>query len=52
MDALGIDANAAAAPWQEDVSAGRTPPSWRVQEVLVGIGADGVIDPSRKRPGL
>ena len=52
MTALGIDPEAAAAPWQDDVAAGRTPPSWSVRDALVDRGALGLIDPSRKRPGL
>ncbi|BDZ48500.1 hypothetical protein GCM10025867_07410 [Frondihabitans sucicola] len=52
MAALGIDVEAAAAPWQADVAAGRTPPSWRVRDALVELGAFGLIDPSRQRPGL
>jgi hypothetical protein len=52
MDALGVDVEAAAASWQDDVAAGRQPPTWRVREKLVRLGARGVIDPSRKRPGL
>jgi len=51
MAALGVDVDAAAAPWQPDVEAGRTPPSWRVRSALVELGAVGLIDPSRKRPG-
>ncbi|WP_368074223.1 hypothetical protein [Curtobacterium sp. SGAir0471] len=28
------------------------PTSWLVRDRLVALGADGLIDPSRKRPGL
>lgn len=49
---LGINPRRAAADWQADVAAGRTPPSWRVRDALVAAGANGLIDPSRKRPGL
>jgi RES domain-containing protein len=52
MSALGIDVEAAAAPWQAAVVAGRTPASWRVREGLEQLGARGLIDPSRKRPEL
>ncbi len=52
MAALGIDVEAAAAPWQDDVAEGRIPASWRVRDGLVQLGAHGLIDPSRKRPGL
>ncbi|WP_306233418.1 RES family NAD+ phosphorylase [Agrococcus beijingensis] len=52
LEAVGIDADDAAAPWQEAVAAGAEPPSWRVRDRLVALGAHGLIDPSRKRPGL
>lgn len=48
----GVDLNDAIAPWQETVASGRTPASWRVRDRLVAAGANGLIDPSRKRPGL
>lgn len=49
---LGIDVGDAAAPWQELAAAGGTPPSWGVRDRLIVAGADGLIDPSRQRPGL
>lgn len=49
---LGITQAEAAAPWQEAARSGRTPPSWIVRDRLVALGANGLIDPSRKRPGL
>src|SRR5699024_11238122 len=49
---LGIDPADAAAKWQADASAGRTPPSWGVRSALEDQGARGLIDPSRRRPGL
>lgn len=49
---LGIDPAEAAADWQADAAAGRTPPPWRVRETLQARGAQGLIDPSRRRPGL
>ena len=52
LAAFGITAEDAAAPWQEDVAAGRTPSSWLVRNALLELGAHGLIDPSRKRPGL
>jgi RES domain-containing protein len=52
MTALGVDPEAAAAPWQDDVVSGRRPASWRVRDALVERGALGLIDPSRKHPGL
>ncbi|HET8868092.1 MAG TPA: RES domain-containing protein [Agrococcus sp.] len=52
LEAAGVDPADAAAPWQEAVAAGAEPPSWRVRDRLVELGARGLIDPSRKRPGL
>lgn len=52
MASIGVDVDAAAAPWQDDVAAGRTPVSWGVREMLLELGAQGLIDPSRRRPGL
>lgn len=52
MTAIDVDVEAAAAPWQDDVAAGRAPVSWGVRERLLELGAQGLIDPSRKRPGL
>lgn len=52
LERVGIDPDGAAAPWQETVTAGGEPPSWRVRDRLVELGAQGLIDPSRKRPGL
>lgn len=48
----GIDINDAIAPWQEIVGAGGIPRSWRVRQQLEALGAAGLIDPSRKAPGL
>jgi RES domain-containing protein len=50
--AVGIDPAAAAAPWQEVAAQGGEPPSWRVADRLRELGAWGLIDPSRKSPGL
>ena len=50
--AAGVDLADATAPWQEVVADGRVPTSWRVRDRLAALGADGLIDPSRKRPGL
>jgi len=52
MGALGVDTVDAAVDWQADLAAGRRPASWDVRERLVRAGAAGLIDPSRKRPGL
>ena len=49
---IGIEASDATAPWQDVVAAGGTPRSWTVRDQLVAAGANGLIDPSRKRPGL
>ncbi|MFT4235316.1 MAG: RES family NAD+ phosphorylase [Microbacterium sp.] len=45
---LGVSLENATAPWQ-GVGA---PPSWRVRDRLVARGANGLIDPGRKAPGL
>lgn len=50
--AAGIDINDAIAPWQETVKAGGIPPSWQVRARLESLGMNGLIDPSRKAPGL
>ena len=52
QEAAGIHLADAVAPWQEVVAAGETPRSWIVRDRLVGLGANGLIDPSRKSPGL
>lgn len=49
---LGLDLADAAAPWQDIVASGGTPPSWTVRDRLIAAGAHGLIDPSRQRPGL
>lgn len=49
---IGIDPADAAAPWQEEAQSGGTPRSWAVRDRLLEVGANGLIDPSRKRPGL
>jgi hypothetical protein len=50
--AAGVDLEDATAPWQQVVADGGAPTSWLVRDRLVALGADGLIDPSRKRPGL
>jgi len=52
MSKLGIDPALAAGDWQGPLAAGSTPDSWRVRERLQEAGALGLIDPSRKKPGL
>ena len=49
---LGIDIADAVAPWQDVATLGGTPRSWIVRDRLIEVGANGLIDPSRKRPGL
>lgn len=38
--------------WQQLVSAGQEPASWRTRDRVELLGAKGLIDPSRKAPGL
>ena len=52
LDQAGIDLSDAIAPWQDVVASGGTPSSWLVRDRLLAAGANGLIDPSRKRPGL
>ena len=49
---IGVSMEDAIAPWQELVARGATPRSWAVRDRLVACGANGLIDPSRKAPGL
>ncbi|WP_026077202.1 RES family NAD+ phosphorylase [Brevibacterium senegalense] len=48
----GVDLEDAVAPWQGIVAAGGVPTSWAVRDQLVEWGANGLLDPSRTRPGL
>ena len=50
--ALGVDPAEAALDWQQALAHGEIPASWRVRGLLQDAGAAGLIDPSRKRPGL
>ena len=50
--AFGVDPAEAAASWQDVVAAGKEPPSWRVGDRLIAAGANGLIDPSRRRSGF
>lgn len=52
MRALGVDPAHAALDWQTALAAGERPASWAVRERLEAAGAQGLIDPSRKAPGL
>lgn len=38
--------------WQAVAASGGEPPSWRVRDWIERTGAQGMIDPSRKSPGL
>lgn len=49
---VGVNPADAAAEWQQAVGAGVVPSSWKVREALERMGAQGLIDPSRKQPGL
>lgn len=50
--AAGVDLADAVAPWPDIVKTGGQPPSWHVRRRLESLGANGLIDPSRKRSGL
>lgn len=52
LRASGVTLADAMAPWQALVDAGETPRSWLVRDRLQELGATGLIDPSRKKPGL
>lgn len=52
MSSLGINLDNVFGDWQAALAKGTTPPSWVVREKLEAAGANGLIDPSRKRPGL
>lgn len=52
VSAAGVDSKDAVGPWQDIVAAGGVPPSWPVRRRLEDLGAHGLIDPSRTRPGL
>lgn len=48
----GIDLADALCPWKDILVSGQRPPSWDVRQQLESLGAQGLIDPSRKAPGL
>lgn len=48
---LGIDRDESNQPWRSALAAGLEPPSWRAADVARAVGADGIIDRSRKIPG-
>ncbi|WIE78975.1 RES family NAD+ phosphorylase [Curtobacterium sp. MCSS17_016] len=51
LEAVGIDLEDGLAPWQADADARGAPRSWMVRDRLIEVGANGLIDPSRKSPG-
>lgn len=48
----GISLDDTAAEWTALAAAGQEPPSWTVRQRLEELGAQGLIDPSRKATGL
>lgn len=48
----GVELEDALAPWKGVLTSGQQPPSWAVRHRLESLGAQGLIDPSRKAPGL
>lgn len=48
---LGLDREQANVSWRKVLAAGGRPPSWDVADAARGVGADGLIDRSRLRPG-
>lgn len=48
----GIDPEEAFGDWQAELASDARPASWSVRDRAEDIGAQGLIDPSRKRPGL
>lgn len=52
LELLGVNLTEAVAPWQNSAASGGIPTSWTVRDRLVAAGAQGLIDPSRKSPGL
>ncbi len=52
VKAVGIDLEDALAPWQRIAEAGGTQRLRAVRDRLIEIGANGLIDPSRKSLGL
>lgn len=52
LETAGIDLADAVAPWQSIAAAGGAPRSWTVRDRVLEVGANGLIDPSRKSPGM
>ena len=44
---LGIDPEASQVRWNDELAAGRQPPSWRASDAARAAGFDGIIDRSR-----
>jgi RES domain-containing protein len=47
-----INVQDATAPWRDLIAQGGRPKSWDVRDRVLATGAVGLIDPSRKAPGL
>lgn len=45
--ALGVDQQASQVRWNDELAAGREPPSWLASDAARAAGADGIIDVSR-----
>ena len=45
--ALGVDPEASQVRWNDELAAGREPPSWRASDAARAAGFDGIIDRSR-----
>ena len=50
--AADIDLRDALGDWQQTIRRGAEPASWRIADKLRQLGANGLIDPSRKAPKL
>lgn len=48
----GVSLDHATAPWQDLAAEGKRPSSWNMRDRLTGLGAKGLIDPSRKASQL
>ncbi|MGO3248647.1 MAG: RES domain-containing protein, partial [Agrococcus casei] len=51
-DHAGISLDDATCDWQQQLREGVRPQSWSVRNTIEESGAHGLIDPSRKSPGL
>jgi RES domain-containing protein len=52
FQAIGMRREDALRPWRDRLAQGLEPSSWAVRSGLEQMGAEGLIDPSRKAPGL